>query len=99
MLCSDARGSEALVNSAIAGCQSYLDSIRRSEMIRFRGRLRGFSPEQEEEVEALTSRIVARLVDGPIRSLEEATGSDPDLFSKTLQTLFVRGAREMQSRR
>jgi hypothetical protein len=80
------RGSDS-IPSAIAGVPRCLNFVRRSEINRFRGRLRGLSPEQENEGGVLTSRIVNRFLEGPIR-LPRCHQGKSDLFSKTLQTLF-----------
>lgn len=80
---------ESSLDAAIGNVQCYLDGIRRAEIHRFRMRLSGLTEEQKEGVEALTNRIVARLLDAPTRSLAEAAGSDLERLRNTLRQVWI----------
>ena len=60
------------VSPAIAELRRFAESIRAGELRRSASRLRDLTPEQAAAVEALTSRIVNKLMHGPTLALRDA---------------------------
>jgi glutamyl-tRNA reductase len=57
------------VAPTIVSLQEQLESLRRAEVARFRGKLGALTPEQEEAVEALSRGIINKIAHGPISEL------------------------------
>src|SRR3954470_2842784 len=65
------------------------ESVRRSELVRFRAKLDTLDPESRGTVEALTQGIVNKLLHEPTVRLKEAAGTARgELFSDALAALF-----------
>lgn len=78
------------VTPTIVGLQEQLETVRSSEVARFRGKLGALTPEQEEAIEALTRGIINKIAHGPISELRrtaedsgsgEGSGGSPDLVN------------------
>jgi len=67
-----ARVQSLHVVPAIVSLQDYVETIRRAELDRVRGRLGPLSPEQEQALEALTRGIVNKILHTPITRLKSA---------------------------
>jgi glutamyl-tRNA reductase len=57
------------VAPTIVSLQEQLESLRRNELMRFRGKLGDLTPEQEEALEGLTRGIINKIAHGPISEL------------------------------
>jgi glutamyl-tRNA reductase len=65
------------------------EAVRRAELERFRGRLDELGPEQAQVVEAMTKRLVAKLLHQPTVVLKDAAGSPRgDRLVAALRELF-----------
>jgi glutamyl-tRNA reductase len=60
----------AEVTPTIVALQEQLETVRQTELERVRRRQAGFRPEQQDAIEELTRRIVARILHGPVKVLE-----------------------------
>jgi glutamyl-tRNA reductase len=58
----------------IVALEQRLETIRESELDRYRGRLNGLTPQQREAVEALTHGILSKILHGPITELKSGVG-------------------------
>jgi len=56
----------------IVSLQDYVETIRQAELERARGRMGELTPEQEQEIEALTRRIANKILHTPITRLKSA---------------------------
>lgn len=65
------------------------ERVRQEELARFASRLEALDPDAREAVEALTKRIVNKLLHEPTVRVKEAAGSDRgDLLAEALEALF-----------
>ena len=65
------------------------EEIRQAELARFRARLDGLDPRQQEAVEALTKGVVAKLLHEPTVRLKDAAGTARgERLAETLRSLF-----------
>jgi glutamyl-tRNA reductase len=65
------------------------EAARRAEMARFARRLHGLSPEQLEAVEAVTRRVVAKVLHEPTVNLKDAAGTARgDVMADAFRDLF-----------
>lgn len=65
------------------------EEVRRAELERFRAKLEGLDPEARDAVEALTKRLVNKLLHAPtVRVKEEASGADGETYADVLADLF-----------
>jgi glutamyl-tRNA reductase len=74
---------------AIVRLQEQLETLRKSELERFRSRLGGLTPQQEEALDALTKGLINKIAHGPISELRNQAG-DPHLMA-VIQRLFRLG--------
>jgi len=58
----------------IVALEQLLESIRRAEIERYRGRLGELTPEQRESVEALTRGMLNKILHGPITEMKSRVG-------------------------
>ncbi len=58
----------------IVALEQRLESIRRAEIERYRGRLGALTPEQRESVEALTRGMLNKILHGPITEMKSRAG-------------------------
>lgn len=79
------RGAAPLVTAL----RSRAETIRRSELARFDGRLAGLDDRQHQAVEALTKGIVAKLLHEPTVNVKAGAGSgEGELLAAALERLF-----------
>jgi glutamyl-tRNA reductase len=62
------------VAPTIASLNEQLETIRRAEIERLRGRLGPLTPQQEEAIESLTRGLIAKIAHGPISELRRQAG-------------------------
>jgi glutamyl-tRNA reductase len=74
---------------AIASLRAYAEDIRASELERARARLEKLTDAERRAVEAVTARIVDKLLHGPtVRMKEAAAGADGAVYADALRHLF-----------
>ena len=66
----------AEVAPTIVALQELLESVRRNELERVSRRKVSFGPEQRDAIEELTRGIVTRILHGPVKVLETASGEE-----------------------
>jgi glutamyl-tRNA reductase len=77
------------VAPAIASLRTRAEEIRAGELSRVRGRLAGLSEAERAVVEAMTTRIVDKLLHVPTMQLKEAAaGSSPGAAAQAFRDLF-----------
>jgi len=77
---------------AIASLRALAEQIRESELERARTRLDRLTEAERRAVEAVTSRIVDKLLHGPtVKMKEAATGADGAVYADALRHLFGLG--------
>jgi glutamyl-tRNA reductase len=64
----------AQLGPTIASLQGHLEELRVAEIERFRGKLGGLTPEQEQAVEALTRGILNKVAHQPITEMKRMAG-------------------------
>jgi glutamyl-tRNA reductase len=80
------------VAPAIASLRALAEEIRESELERARTRLERLSDAERRAVEAVTSRIVDKLLHGPtVKMKEAAAGADGAVYADALRHLFDLG--------
>ena len=73
----------------IAGFRNGVEEIRQAELQRFESRLAGLTDEQRDAVEALTQRILGKVLHEPTIAMNEAAGSPRgDRLAEALRELF-----------
>jgi glutamyl-tRNA reductase len=73
----------------VSSLRARAEELRNGELERFRAKLDGLDPEAREVVEALTQRIVNKLLHEPTVRLKEAAGTGRgELYSDALAFLF-----------
>ncbi len=73
----------------ITSLRDRAESVRQSELVRFRAKLDALDPESRRTIEALTQGIVNKLLHEPTVRLKEAAGTARgELFSDALAALF-----------
>jgi glutamyl-tRNA reductase len=77
------------VAQMVVALRERAEAVRRAELERFRGRLDELGPEQAQVVEAMTKRLVAKLLHQPTVVLKDAAGSPRgDRLVAALRELF-----------
>ena len=74
-----------------------LETVRRSEIDRARGRLGRLSPEQENAIESLTCGIINKILHPAITALKTASAeNDSNLFVEVVHRIFNLGEKRKQ---
>ncbi|MBI3664737.1 MAG: glutamyl-tRNA reductase [Acidobacteria bacterium] len=77
------------ITPTIVSLQTELDRIRRAELERYRGRLGGLTPEQQQALDALTRGIINKIAHTPISHLKSlATHPDGLHFINVVKRVF-----------
>jgi glutamyl-tRNA reductase len=77
------------VAPVVTALRTRAESVRTAELARFRSKLDGLDPEQRDAVEALTQRIVNKLLHDPTVRLKDTAGTARgELYADALSALF-----------
>jgi glutamyl-tRNA reductase len=76
------------IATVVARLRAAFEAVQDSELERLYGRLPKLNENSRQEIKQFSDRLVAKMLDPPVNSLDNETGNGTDTLVVALQSLF-----------